>query len=98
MMQINKTELLTAARGAAGGYKLARSADQCTVGDVLRAMDGNLSVFASEEEAPGGDRLSLMADGVWAELEALITQRLDSLTLQDILDRNQSWAGYDYSI
>jgi Rrf2 family protein len=98
MMQINKTDLLTAARGAAGGYKLARAADKCTVGDILRAMEGNLSVFASDGEPAGDDRLSIMADGVWTELEALITERLDSLSLQDILDRNQSYAGYDYTI
>lgn len=98
MMQINKTDLLTAARGASGGYKLARTPDKCTVGGILRAMEGNLSVFSSESGPSGGDRLSLMADGVWAELETLIAERLDSLTLQDILDRNQSYAGYDYSI
>ncbi|MDR0445647.1 MAG: Rrf2 family transcriptional regulator [Oscillospiraceae bacterium] len=98
VLQLNKTGLLVTARGAQGGYMLARTADKCTVGDILRAMDGGVFVFPADGSEPSGDALAVMADSVWAELEGVITRHLDSVTLQDIFDRNQAYSGFDYSI
>jgi Rrf2 family protein len=51
--------LLESARGATGGYRLARPADQITVADVIIALDGPLScerpevtVYLSPSGAP----------------------------------------------
>ena len=52
---LKKAGLVTSTRGAQGGYMLARSADKITVGDVLRALEGGLSLVdcLDEEEACG---------------------------------------------
>jgi Rrf2 family protein len=98
MIQVSKTDFLAAVRGAAGGYKLARTPDKYTVGDILRAMEGGVSAGQSEGDADGNDRLSLMTADVWSGLETVMLDYLDKMNLQDILDKNSSYVGYDFSI
>ena len=42
MSLLRKAGLVKSIRGAAGGYVLARPAGEISVGDVLRALEGNL--------------------------------------------------------
>jgi Rrf2 family protein len=98
MIQVSKTDFLSAVRGAAGGYKLARTPDKYTVGDILRAMEGGVSAGQSDSETDGNDRLSLMTAAVWVGLETVMLEYLDKLNLQDILDKNSGYVGYDFSI
>jgi Rrf2 family protein len=96
MIQINKTVFLSAARGSLGGYKLARPLDKYSVGDILRTVEGGLVL--SDHAAEENDRVSIMANEVWVGLEAVVQEYLDNITLQDILDKNEGYAGYDFCI
>ena len=52
---LRKAGLVTSVRGAGGGYRLAKPADSISVGDVLRALEGNLdavSCGAFQKEHP----------------------------------------------
>ena len=42
MSMLKKAGLMKSIRGAAGGYILAKPADEISVGDVLRALEGSL--------------------------------------------------------
>lgn len=42
MAKLKKAELVESIRGVNGGYRLARPAEEISVGDVLRALEGNL--------------------------------------------------------
>ena len=90
--------LLTAGRGAQGGYQLAKAPDQITVGEILRLTEGSLAPVACLDYDPVGcdrrdDCLTLF---LWKELDRRIEEFLDSVTLQDILDRQRS--SFDYMI
>jgi Rrf2 family protein len=101
MIQINKTDFLSAVRGSAGGYKLARQLDRCSVGDVLRAMEGGIThidALPASGAGDGDDRVNRMAADVWDGLERVVMEYLDSLTLQDILDKHSDYLGCDYNI
>jgi Rrf2 family protein len=101
MIQINKTDFLSAVRGSAGGYKLARPLDRCSVGDILRAMEGGVTHIdaLTDPAAEGGDgRVNAMAMDVWNGLEKVMMEYLDGMTLQDIVDRHRDYLGYDYTI
>ncbi len=41
---LSKSDLVASERGAAGGYKLARPADQVSIGEIITAMDGPISL------------------------------------------------------
>ena len=42
MRKLRSAGLIVSVRGAQGGYKLARPANEISVGDVLRALEGSL--------------------------------------------------------
>lgn len=53
MTKLKKANLVEAVRGASGGYVLTRKPEDISVGDVLRALEGDLSPVecATEEES-----------------------------------------------
>ena len=97
---LNKSDILLASRGFQGGYRLAKSPDQYTVGALLRIAEGSLAPVACLDHNPilcdrSADCITLP---VWQGLNRVINEYLDSITLQDILDQQQSRGSDNYSI
>ena len=97
---LNKTGLLGTNRGNKGGYMLSGTADEITVGDVLRATQGSLAPVACLEFEPNecpraGDCSTLF---IWEGLFKTITDYLDGITLSDIIARRKDDSGGDYCI
>lgn len=97
---LNRSGILRTNRGNRGGYMLAKSAQECTVGDVLRATEGSLAPVSCLEyevnDCPRADVCTTLF--VWEGLNKAVTDYLDSITLQDILDHAAGFAGDDYCI
>ncbi|MCH5201481.1 MAG: Rrf2 family transcriptional regulator [Oscillospiraceae bacterium] len=92
----NKSNILNTNRGFQGGYRLARSADKYTVGEILRLTEGSLAPVACLENDPvqcerSGECATLP---VWQGLYRVINEYLDGITLQDILDRQRDASDY----
>ena len=85
---LNKSNLLKTNRGYQGGYMLSKPPEQYTVGEILRITEGNLCPVAClQYEVNDGPRASeCLTLGVWQGLYKAITDYLDSVTLQDIID------------
>src|SRR3954447_26596229 len=43
LLELRKHGILTSRRGRGGGYRLARSADKITFGEIIRVIDGPLA-------------------------------------------------------
>lgn len=97
---LNKSGILRTNRGNKGGYMLAKSPRECTVGDVLRATEGSLAPVACLEyevnDCPRAESCATLY--VWQGLQKAVENYLDSVTIQDILERNAGNAGNDYCI
>ena len=97
---MNKSGLLITNRGNKGGYMLANKPDEITVGDVLRATEGSLAPVACLEppvnECPRSAECSTLY--VWEGLYKHVTDYLDSITIQDIINHGSSLYGNDYCI
>jgi Rrf2 family protein len=95
---LNKTGLLRTNRGNKGGYMLAGKATDITVGDVLRATEGSIAPVSCLEfepnECPRAAECSTLF--VWEGLYKVMAEYLDSVSLQDIIDRGLG--GGDYCI
>lgn len=87
---LKNADILKTARGFQGGYKLSKSPDLYTVGGILRLTEGSLLPVACLEDevnmcTRSNDCITL---GVWRGLGKVISDYLDNITLQDILDEH----------
>ena len=66
---LRRDELVTSIRGAQGGYMLARSPEEVTVGDVLRSLEGGLKlVDCLLEEDTCGKTCACPSRVVWKRI------------------------------
>ena len=77
---------MVSGRGSQGGYRLARPAADYTAGEILRAIEGELTsipcLASTAEQCP---RRSLCRTlGFWAGMNQVINQYADSVTLEDL--------------
>lgn len=81
--------LIKSRRGAHGGYELTRPPATITVGEVLRALSGDiLPVRCVSERGGHCARSSLCtARTVWEAVQRRLVETLDTMTLADLLTR-----------
>ena len=96
----NKSDILKTTRGSQGGYKLSKTPDKYTVGEILRLTEGSLApVDCLNQDPIECDRSGECATlPVWQGLNRVINEYLDSITLQDILDQQRERYTNDYII
>lgn len=86
---LRKAGLITSVRGAQGGYVLSRAANQITVGDIIRVLEGPIGFTdCSTEGEPGPDcAATCVVHGVWEKVTRQIVQVIDSITLADLVEQ-----------
>jgi Rrf2 family protein len=80
--QMKRADLVIGVTGAQGGYRLTRHADQVSVYEVLRALEGSLSVTEPETSMP--PIRQYLTDHVWNVIDGKVEKILRSLSLQDL--------------
>ena len=88
---LSRNHFVISLRGKGGGYRLAKTPGEYTVGSILRAAEGSLAPAAClEEGAPPCSRASFCrTKKMWEGLYSLINEYFDKITLEDLLnDRN----------
>lgn len=84
--------LVISVRGACGGYKLARPASEISVGDVLRALEGNLDavICPGNEEEGGCEGADLCVTRyVWKRINDSITQAVDTMMIDQLVEESK---------
>ena len=97
---LNKSDILRTTRGFQGGYRLAKSPEKYTVGEILRLTEGSLSPVACLEYDPVGceRRVDCPTLPLWQGLYRTINEYLNGITLQDLLDHQRERYANDYVI
>lgn len=92
MALLKKAGLIKSIRGAGGGYVLAKDVSEISVGDVLRALEGNLepvecAAFHEEElcEAAGG----CVTKYVWKKINESINRTVDEIDLKQLVEESK---------
>lgn len=85
---LSRAGLVKSLRGKGGGYCAVRSAEEYTVGEILRITEGSLAPVTCLEEGAAvcprsGECRTLP---MWEKLHRTISNFLDSVTLASILD------------
>lgn len=97
---LNTSNILRTNRGKQGGYMLAKNPSQCTVGQVLRITEGSLApISCLDDEINQCDQAPYCKTlPMWTGLYKVISDYLESVTLQDMLESYQEQSADFYVI
>lgn len=88
MALLKKNKLVISTRGAQGGYALAKPAEEITIGEILRALEGSL---APTDCSCKGNTVHCALDGkcvtksVWEKIRDSIDRVVDGITLDQLM-------------
>ena len=88
VMQLSRSGFLTSVRGPSGGYRLARNPKDYRIGEILRAIEGNLAPIAriEEENSHCGQCGNCQTLPFWQGLDTVINDYVDRFTLFDLME------------
>jgi len=88
---LSRAGFVKSARGAQGGYKLSRPAEEYTVGMILRAIEGSLvPVKCMEDEPNQCPRSSFCVTlDVWKKIDEAIRSVVDNITLEELAQKQR---------
>lgn len=84
---MKKQKLVSASRGAGGGYKLSDSPEKITVGQVLRAVEDNLEIVDCLHKNCSA-KCNCVSRNLWAKLYEHINTYLDTISLKQLSEDN----------
>ena len=86
--KLKKAGLIKSTRGAQGGYRLAKPAAEISVGDILRALEGELGAVDCQGLKPEGGCESsdfCVTKLVWQRINDSIAKAVDEITLEELM-------------
>ena len=95
LIQLSKAGLVVGVRGNNGGYKLVKKTEEYTTGEILRALEGNLSPVNTTSSNVVTD---IGNDDYWKDFEKVINDYVDSVTLDKLVEKNKENVGWMYYI
>ena len=83
LRMLSKRGIVTANRGASGGYMLTKAPNQITVGDIVRTLEDDIEII----ECVKKDKQCKCcpSKAVWQKLYDGINELLDGMTLDDVI-------------
>jgi Rrf2 family iron-sulfur cluster assembly transcriptional regulator len=95
LLALKGAGLVRSKRGVGGGYVLARTPAEITLGEVVSAVDGPIAVgdFGRPHEDGACDHEGqCVLLGLWADVGEHMREHLDSYTLADCVGRARNWS------
>jgi len=87
---LKRAGLVRSIRGAHGGFTLAKPPSEISLIDIIHIMEGSTAPAECVDDAQICSRSgSCVTRGVWAEMKKATDTVLESVTLQDLLQRRQ---------
>ncbi|MCI9446373.1 MAG: RrF2 family transcriptional regulator [Lachnospiraceae bacterium] len=95
MAKLRKAGLVESVRGVNGGYSLARPADEISVGDVLRALEGDLAPvecagIGTDSGAHCSGSSQCVSKIVWKRINDSINDTVDSIYIGELVRESKT--------
>ncbi len=84
MRKLSKRNIVKASRGANGGYMLAKSPSETSVGEIVRALEDDIKIIDCVDK--GGKCKCCPTSAVWKKLYQGINDTLDDMNLQQLIE------------
>lgn len=94
MAKLKRAGLVESIRGVNGGYRLAKPAEEISVGDVLRALEGDLAPVECAGIRPDAENHctgsgSCVSKIVWKRINDSINQTVDSIFIGELVKESK---------
>lgn len=83
---LRKAGIVNSTKGAQGGYYLASKPSEITVGDVLRVLEGDLSVVSTDPAAQDSPIEQCIQRNVWDKVDKKTQEIIDGISLEDLVN------------
>ncbi|WP_251859894.1 Rrf2 family transcriptional regulator [Clostridium sp. Marseille-Q2269] len=83
---LRKNNLIKGRKGAQGGYVLEKDSAHITAGEILRALEGDLSVVELNDNYLNNRMEKSIKTNLWDRINESIERVVDSITLQDLVE------------
>ncbi|MCB1783085.1 MAG: SUF system Fe-S cluster assembly regulator [Alphaproteobacteria bacterium] len=96
LKMLSAVDLVVSVRGAGGGYKLHRAAEDISILEVITGIDGPVAVVSCVDADIDDCRLqgTCCVRGRWDGVNAVIKSALADMTLAEMLAPNKVASGY----
>ena len=84
MRMLSSRNIVTASRGASGGYFLARAPKDITIGEIVRALEDDMEII--ECVKADGKCKCCPSSWVWKKLHTGINDLLDGMSLEQMIN------------
>ena len=97
MKMLSRNGVVSAQRGASGGYRLAKPADEVSIASIIEAVDGPIrltecaGVALGKTECDCAVNVCPVKEG-WSNVNKAIRQSLESVNLSDLIPSGYSAA------
>ncbi|MDE2304270.1 MAG: SUF system Fe-S cluster assembly regulator [Gammaproteobacteria bacterium] len=86
LKELQRAGMVVSARGAHGGYRLARRAELITAAQILDVFEGPIAITeCSTAASQCGIERSCRVGGAWQRINAAIRRALEDVTLQQLI-------------
>jgi Rrf2 family protein len=88
-----KSDLISAQRGAYGGYVLNRKSSQISVIEIIEALDGPITLTACVDNSKSMCEASNVCflGGKWNRVNEIIRKSLNDISLDDLLNYEETF-------
>ncbi|RFM21379.1 Rrf2 family transcriptional regulator [Clostridium botulinum] len=83
---LRKNNLIKGIKGAQGGYILEKDSAHITAGEILRALEGDLSVVELNDDYLNNRMEKSIKTNLWDRINESIEKVVDSITLEDLVE------------
>lgn len=96
---LRKSGIVKGRKGSQGGYSLSKTTDKITIGEILRALEGDLTLVDINSVNTVDLLEKCINENLWDVINKNINGYFDSITLEDLVNKYKNEMGnYVYII
>jgi len=82
---LRKGGIIVGRKGAQGGYNLVKKQSEITIGEILKALEGE-NIFIDVNSQEENELENFINKNLWSNINNLIDDYLESITLEDLVN------------
>lgn len=83
---LRKSNIVKSVKGSQGGYLINGKTSEIIVGDILRALEGDLSAVKDDETNKNNKIDLCIKKNLWDKIDKMVFEFIDNMTLEDLIN------------